>query len=134
MAEMNEALSNSGPINQAALKWLREAKASSYENVSYLVQLAQWGLKKGGLAIRRPAAPSQPEHHEVENVLEALAGRDPAAATEWLLSNPNVDDQEEQEANFLWQLQEAKSPQEAAQAVVETVYDLLVAESATFQE
>ncbi len=128
---MTEAPSNRWPVNQAALKWLNEAKASPDGSVSYLAQLAAWGFEKWLVQVPRPIAPSQPERHNLEDLVEALVGAEnPEFASEWFLSNPNRD-RDEQEGNLVRLLDEAKNPQEAAQAVVETAYDLMVAESAT---
>jgi hypothetical protein len=133
---MSEAPSNLWPVNQAALKWLKEAKASPEEGISYVVQLAWWGLEKNLVHVPRPISPSQPEPHNLENAVGALLGsgaKEAEFASEWFLSNPNLS-KEEQEQNLEQQLRDAESPQEAAQIAVETVYDLMVAESATFQE
>jgi hypothetical protein len=130
---MNEAPSNNWPINQAALAWLREAKASPQEGVSYVAQLAAWGLEKGVVEVPRPISPSQPERHNLESAVDALLRRGPKEAdfaSRWFLSNPNLSE-EDQAVNLVWQLEQAKSPQEAAQAVVETAYDLMVAASGT---
>jgi hypothetical protein len=131
---MREAPSNQWPVNQAALKWLREAKASPDEAVSYVAQLAAWGLEKGLVEISRPMSPSQPEHHDVESAVNSLLGagwEKAAGASQWFLSNPNMSE-EEQADNLVWQLEQAKNPQEAAQVAVEAAYDLMVAMSATF--
>jgi len=133
---MNEAPSNNWPVNQAALAWLQKAKASPDGSVSYLAQLAWWGLEEGGVEVPSPISPSQPSPHNLENAVGALlrSGRQEAAfASRWFLSNPNLP-VEEQARNLAQQLEQAKSPQEAAQLVVETAYDLMVAESATSPE
>jgi hypothetical protein len=90
-------------------------------------------LEKGGLEIPRPIAPSRPAPHNVELALGVLLGsgaKEAECASEWLLSNPNLD-REDQEGNLMRLLDEAKDPQEAAWAVVEAAYDLMVAESPT---
>jgi hypothetical protein len=96
-----EAPSNRWPVNQAALG-LKAAKGSPDGSISYLAQLAWWGLEKGGLEIPRPIAPNQPEPHDLELALGALLGSGPesaADASEWFLSNPNLD-RKEQEGNL----------------------------------
>jgi hypothetical protein len=125
---MNEVPSNNWPINRAALKWLREAKESPQQDASYVAQLAMWGLEKGIVDVSRPLSPSQPERHELELVVGTVFGWEPEEASEWFLSNPNLE-REEQEDNLAWLLEQAKSPQEAAQIAVETAYDLMVAKS-----
>lgn len=71
---MAEASSNQWPVNQAALKWLNEAKALPEPDASYLAQLAFWGLERGGVAVPRPIAPSQPSPHDVILLVETLYG------------------------------------------------------------
>ena len=69
---------------------------------------------------------------DLESAVGALlnSGPHPAAlASSWFLENPNLD-RWEQERSLVQQLRQAKDPQEAAQAVLETAYDLMVAESA----
>jgi hypothetical protein len=133
MSGTREAPSNHWPVNQAALKWLREAKASPDPVISYLAQLAAWGFEKGIVEVSSPISPSRPEPHNVEFAVDALLGWGPEKAefaSRWLLSNPNLEF-EEQADNLEQQLQDANDPAEAAQAVVETAYDRMVAGSAT---
>jgi hypothetical protein len=126
---MTEAPSNRWPINQAALMWLRAAKASPDASVSYLAQLAALGTGEGArAACRARMSPSQPERHSLESAVEALLGQDATFATRWFLSNPNLPE-EEQTRKLAQQLNQARNLQEATQAVVETAYDLMVAES-----
>ena len=130
---MSEAPTNQWPINQAALKWLQEAKASPDPQVSYIAQLAAWGLEKGIVEIPRPVSASQPERHNLESAVDALlaAGPEKAAfASQWFLSNPNLE-QDEQADSLVSELQRVTTPAEAATVAVETAYDLMVAESAT---
>ena len=130
---MNEAPSNLWPVNQAALMWLKEAKEPQDQQVSYLAQLAMWGLDKGLVEVPPPMSASQPERHNLENAVGTLltsGSRGAEFATRWFLSNPNLD-QDQQDANLTSLLDQASTPQEAAQIVVETAYDLMVAESAT---
>ena len=130
---MSEAPTNQWPINQAALKWLQEAKASPDPQVSYIAQLAAWGLEKGIVEIPRPVSASQPERHNLESAVDALlaAGPEKAAfASQWFLSNPNLE-QDEQAESLVSELQRVTTPAEAATVAVETAYDLMVAESAT---
>jgi hypothetical protein len=133
---MNEAPTNNQPINQAALVWLKRAKASPQVCVNYLAQFAEWGLEKDVVNVPRPMSPSQPERHNVESAVSALleAGpRQAAFATNWFLSNPNLP-KEKQAQNLVRLLNQAKDPSDAAQVVVETAYDLMVAGSATSPE
>lgn len=128
---MTEAPSNLWPVNQLALQWLQKAKEPTEPDMSYLAQLAWWGLENGA-ELPRPMSPSQPERANLESALGALLSRGPAqalAATKWFLENPNVD-RWEQERSLVQQLREAQNPTDAAQVMLETAYDLMVAESA----
>lgn len=130
---MSEAPANQLPINQAALKWLREARASPDPAVSYIAQLAAWGLQKDLVEIPRPTSASQPERHNLESAVEALLGagaQEAAFASQWFLSNPNLE-ADEQADNLEAGLNQATTPAEAATVAVETAYDLMVAGSAT---
>jgi hypothetical protein len=136
MSTTTEAPSNLLVMNQEALKWLHEAKASPMEGISYVAQLAAWGLEKGIVEVPAPMSPSQPERHNLESAVDALLGfgrQEAEFASQWFLSNPNLS-KEEQEDNLVERLRDAETPQEAAQVVVETAYDLMVAASATNQE
>jgi hypothetical protein len=133
---MNEAPSNQQPVNQAALRWLKEGRMSPDGSVSYLAQLATWGFEKNVVKLQPPVAPSQPEPHDVEQVVNLplrSGAKSVAHATDWFLSNPNLS-KEEQAENLELQLRDAESPRDAAQIVVETAYDLMVADSGTSPE
>jgi hypothetical protein len=54
-------------------------------------------------------------------------------ATDWFLSNANLE-RDEQETSLTLELEQADSPRDAAQIMVETAYDRMVAASATFEE
>jgi hypothetical protein len=125
---MTEAPSNLWPVNQAALAWLRKAGEPAEPDMSYLAQLAWWGMENGA-TVPRPMSPSQPERDNLESALAALLERGPAqaeAATTWFLENPNLD-REEQEESLAQRLQTATDPEDAAQVVLEVAYDLMVA-------
>src|SRR5258708_2364584 len=110
---MNEAPSNKSPLNQVALRWLEEAKASPDPYASYLAQLAWWGLEKGIVEVQSPRAPSQPSPHNLENLVETLVGADPVLASRWIVINPNVAP-DEQAMTLLRSLRNAESSQDAA--------------------
>jgi hypothetical protein len=121
-------------VNQAALRWLKEAKAAPNEDRSYLAQLAWWGLENGIVRISCPIAPTQPTHDEVETAIGSLLGSGPGEAefaSRWFLSNPNLDE-EEQAGNLELMLSEAENAEEAAHLAVETAYDRIVASSPTY--
>jgi hypothetical protein len=110
----------------------RVVKASPEEGISYVAQLAWWGLEEGLVEIPRPISPSQPDPHNLENAIGVLLGwgsEKAEFASRWFLSNPNLSE-EEQAANLAWQLEHATSPQEAAEVAVQAAYDLMVATSA----
>jgi hypothetical protein len=121
---------NQWPINQAALEWLRKAKEPGDPEVPYVLQLATWALEADKIDLPRPIAPGQPEPEAVRQVafgLGAARGREEAyQAMRRLFSNPNLTHREEQD-NLSNSLAKAKSPEKAAQAVIEVIYDLMVA-------
>ena len=120
-------LSNSSPLNRQALSWLEKAKAETSDQQSYLAQLAAWGLERAEI---QPSAPNHPDSHDLSSAIEALLGADPDRATAWFLENPELEP-DEQEASLLSDLQQAQSPEEAAQRTVESAYSVMVAHSPT---
>jgi hypothetical protein len=127
---------NKWRVNQLALRWLRQAKADVSPWSAYLPQLASWGLEKGGLEISEPLSPSQPTQSQVTSMLallEAPGTEKALRATEWILSNPNLS-RPEQTNNLVVRLTEPSSPEEAAQVVLDTMYDRMVAASSSSQE
>lgn len=127
-----EAPSNKWIVSQLALQWLRKAKEQPDLDRSYLAQLAFWGLENG-LKVVDPRSPSQPTHASLEETIHILLANGPkvaAAASQWLLSNPNLSEQD-QRNNLLQSLRKATSPEEAAQSVLEMAYEVMVAESET---
>lgn len=128
---MTEAPSNLWPVNQLALQWLQKAKEPADPGISYLAQLAWWGMESGA-TVPQPSSTSQPERASLESALGALLGNGPEkalAASKWFLENPNLD-RWEQERSLVQQLREAKNPEDAAQVMLETAYDLMAAVSA----
>jgi hypothetical protein len=120
--------SNRWPVNQAALRWLKAARDPVRDDMSYLVQLAWWGLENG-VSPSQPNSPSQPDRNDLELALgrRLKAGAPEAAtATRWVLANPDLNPQETAN-NLRSQLDLAKSPQEAASLVVETVFERMAA-------
>ena len=128
-AAAREAPSNRWPVNQAALKWLKEAATPPDGSISYLVQLAWWGLEKGGVKVREPLSPSQPWHHEVEQLIAGMLGAKASDVTMWFMSNPELST-EEQMKDLDQKLLDATSPEEAAEIVVQAAYDRMVEASA----
>ena len=97
-AEDENLDANTWPINLLALRWLREAKAEATPSIAFLPQLAMWGLEQG-LRTPEPLAPNHPSPSAVEQTIGLLLGvgkKQALRATEWFLSNPNLDRQEQQ--------------------------------------
>ncbi len=132
---MSELPSNLWPVNQAAKRWLLEVDPPD-ESRCYLAQLASWALDKQVVSVPRPMSPSQPLPHDLETAVNRRLGagaQEAERASEWFLSNPNLDRQEQAD-NLERELEQAQSPQDAAQSLIETVYDLMVAASVTSPE
>jgi hypothetical protein len=113
---------NSGPLNRAALRWLKEVKEVD-PSYLHLLTLAHWGMENG-------AARYWPEagNSDLEEQVGHLLGWKPEDVLGWLLDNPNgPDDPKEQEADLLHSLQGASSPKEAAARVLETIYSRMTA-------
>jgi hypothetical protein len=108
---------NNHPLNKAAWKWLKEARQPTPQHALYLLDLAHWGLENGvegeWPARDRPALEEQLGH---------LCAWKPKDVLEWLLSNPDGPDQEEQESGLLVELRGANSPMSAAASVLSTMY------------
>jgi hypothetical protein len=124
MSNRRVAPSNESLVNQAALRWLQAAKEPADEGISYLVQLAWWGLENG-ICVPPPLSPNHPTHEDLELALGQRLVHGPKAAadaTRWVLANPNLEPGEEEDNLLLW-LESATSPMEAARLVIETVYD-----------
>lgn len=123
---------NQWPINQAALQWLQKAKEQPDPQVPYVLQLATWGLETDKIDLPRPIAPSQPEPEAVKQVaygLGAAHGRQEAyEAMRRLFSNPDLSHKELMDS-LDNSLSRATSPEGAAQAVIQVIYDLMVATS-----
>ena len=136
MTDQQQVPVNQWPVNQAALRWLKAVKEPGNPQVPYVIQLAAWGLEQDGLLIPDPLAPSQPTPEAVRQVVYGLAqtGRKPAfQAMERLVSNPNLSPGEEM-SNLKVSLSQASTPLEAAQSVVQVIYDLMVATSPSAPE
>jgi hypothetical protein len=120
---------NRWQVNQQALVWLKKAKVPANPLQPYVIQLAVWGLEEADLTTSDPIAPSEPTPEGVSQLTYGLlkSGAEPAhRAMQLLLSNPNLDQQEQQE-NLEYELAQAGSPERAAEVVLETIHDLMVA-------
>jgi hypothetical protein len=108
---------NSIELNQAALKWLREAKADAAPYGLHLLSLAHWGLENGV----QGEWPDR-DGSSVELQVGLLLGWEAQNVIDWLLSNPNGPDRSEQEANLLSCLENAESAKQAAAYVLSEIY------------
>lgn len=131
MTAPKEVSVNQWPANRAALRWLKETDQPVNPQQPYLIQLAVFGLEADQVTLPAPIAPSQPTAAAVSQLAYSLlvSGGWPAMqATQRLFSNPNLTPPEEM-ANLEASLAAASSPEEAAAAVLQVLYDLMVATS-----
>jgi hypothetical protein len=119
---------NNKPLNRAAHKWLREARASAPPNDLHLLSLAQWGLENG-------VEGEWPERDRpaVEQQVASLFGWAPNNVLLWLLSNPNGPERSEQQSNLLNSLKWAADPRRAAAVVLSEIYSRQQAENPALQ-
>jgi hypothetical protein len=123
------SLPQNNPLNRAAHKWLREARASAPPHYLHLLSLADWGLENGG-----EGEWPEDERPALEMQLAALFGWKPQDALAWLLSNPNgPDDRLEQASNLLQSLKGASDPRRAAAVVLSEIYSRQQAENPALQ-
>lgn len=125
---------NNTPLNQAALRWLEQAKAQRSPSLLYLTQLAFWGLEKGVQV--QSEVPPEALQDQVSLLLavKANAAKEQGQAYQWLLSNPDGPSQAEQTSTLEKALRSAPDPLQAAAAVLETVSDRMAAASASNPE
>lgn len=124
-----EAPVNQSPVNQEALRFLRQAQADADPSSLFLAQLAMWGLDHG-IQIHQ-LDQNHPSQAAVETTIGLLLnpGRAPAAnSLAWLLRNPNLS-RAEQQNDLLERLRQASNPWEASKVVLEAVYARMVAAS-----
>jgi hypothetical protein len=107
---------NDNPLNQAALEWLMEARADAPTHYLYLLSLAAWGLEKG-------VASGWKERAALQEQVDSLFGWKAENALHWILSNLDAGPKEEQQANLHKRLETSDHPQNAAKAVLETIFD-----------
>jgi hypothetical protein len=120
---------NNNPLNRAAHKWLREARALAPQHDLHLLSLAHWGLENGVEGewpdSDRPA---------VEQGVASLFGWAPNNVLTWLLSNPNgPESRSEQQTNLLNSLNWAANPKSAAAAVLNEIYSRLQSQNTALQ-
>jgi hypothetical protein len=119
---------NNIPLNRVALQWLKEAKTPAPAHYLHLLTLAAWGLENG-------AQGDWPEDEQaaLQEQVNVLFGWKPKNAMEWLLSNPNGPDKDEQRENLLNLLKTAEDPQGAAAHVLNAIYSRQVSQNTALQ-
>ena len=105
---------NEVPLNQAALKWLKQAKGEAPEYSPHLLNLLAWGLEH-----QVEGEVPDKDRYKVEQQIHLMFAWKPARVMHWLLSNPNEDGAT---TNLLMSLQAAKNPREAAAMLLGQVY------------
>jgi hypothetical protein len=108
---------NNLPLNKAALRWLKQAKAEAPEYSPHLFNLAVWGVQE-----KVEGEWPEAHRHAVENQVGLMCGWQPENVMRWLLDNPNEDQAAQ---NLLTSLKGASSPREAAAIVLSQVYSRL---------
>jgi len=118
---------NNSPPNRAALKWVREANAPAPGHYLHLLSLAMWGLENG-------ASGEWPDRdrHAIAAQVAVMHAWKPANAMAWLVSNPNGPDHEQQ-TNLQNEINQAKSPKQAAALVLAAIYSRMQADNSTLQ-
>jgi hypothetical protein len=120
---------NNNPLNLAAHKWLREARASAPPHDLHLLSLAHWGLENG-------AEGEWPDRDRpaVESQLASLFGWKAENVLAWLLSNPNGPESRSEQAQSLLQaLKWADDPKSAAAVVLSEIYSRQQADNPALQ-
>jgi len=102
MREANEL-----PLNRAALKALQRLKEPVERGSLYALQLAGWGLEKGGLEVP----------FEVSNLVNLLSGEDPRVGMKYLTRIPG----EKEELDPLSQVQ-SEDPEALAWAILDHLW------------
>jgi len=122
---------NDDPLNQAAKKWLAQAMALSPAPAVYLLDLAWWGLEEARLELS-DLDPGVQQTYLSLSVGQMFAW-DPDNWMEWLLSNPNAGEPQEQRDSLLRELERAEDPAEAAMRVLEVMTSKLQAQLPVFR-
>src|SRR5262245_57340379 len=104
---------NEGPINQAALEWLKDANADAPEHHLHVLNLEDWGLEHGA----QGDWPER-ERHALQAQVEAMFAWAPENVRAFLLTNPEGPDRAEQFSNLTRALMKANNPQQAAAFVL----------------
>jgi len=131
MSDPSEAPANKWPVNRLALDWLKKVRGPMNPQAAYVAQLAHWGLEEGKVEVPYPIAPLQPNPEDVAMLAAQLTmhgRREAHQAMRFLVSYPEMD-REEQLSNLESGLRQAKTPEQAAWAVVDHLMELMVAHS-----
>lgn len=132
MPAPKELPENAQPINRAALRWLRQAKAPADPDRLYALQLLTWGYEMG---IEAPSPIAASHRQELMDSAHRLLGPriDQTKAMAFLLSNPAGDERDVQEATLLELLETAESPEDAAAEMMAWHADLMQASDPYYQ-
>jgi len=129
MAAPQSLPQNDSLLNRAAWRQLKEAKQSPDPYTLHLLTLALWGLDQ-------EAAGDWPQDHRdaLEQGVGLLLGWEPQNVLDWLLSNPNGEESpEDQEAMLVQSLQQASSPMQAANLLLNAIYSRQVSQNSQLQ-
>jgi hypothetical protein len=97
------------------------------EHHLHLLNLAQAGIEHFGTMIAGPQA------YTLTEQVNRLFGWKPQNVMDWLLTNPNGPDREDQEESLLLSLKMATSAEQASAAVLEAIWSRQGADSPSLQ-
>jgi hypothetical protein len=118
---------NDDTLNQQALAIMKVYGIAAPEHHLHLLNLAQAGIEHFGTMIAGPQA------HALTEQVSLLFGWKPQNVMDWLLTNPNGPDREEQEENLLFSLKMATSAEQASAAVLEAIWSRQQADNPALQ-
>ena len=117
---------NDNPLNQAALEWLKEAKAPAEPYYLHLLNLAHWGLEM-------QVAAGWKERDALKQQVDVLFAWKASDVLKWLLSNPEGGDRAEQTQSLHRLVETSSSPEQAAKSVLEAIYSRQVSQNPALQ-
>ena len=119
---------NQRPINEAAIEWLKQAKAAEDPSSGlHVLALALWGLEQGVFIPLR----HEGERENLELRVGELCGQPVGKVMRWLVGSlEGPVDATEQEAHLLSLIKNAETAEGAAMRVLEDIADHLRQENA----